>query len=215
MIYDAVTNNHGLPHNPIKALIGPRPIGWISVLSAQGELNLSPYSFFNMMGQDPTLVAFSSVGYKDAIAFVEESKEFVCNIVTWDLREEMNKTSANLPRGESELVHAGLTTAPSHFIKTPRVAEASAALECRWIQTIQPSTVDGQKMDQYIILGQVMGVFIDDRFIQDGRVDTAAMRPIMRAGYFDYFVATPETRFSIVRPSMASGSAPPPQEQAS
>ena len=214
MIYDAVTNNHGLPHNPIKALIGPRPIGWISVLSAQGELNLSPYSFFNMMGQDPTLVAFSSVGYKDAIAFVEESKEFVCNIVTWDLREEMNKTSANLPRGESELVHAGLTTAPSHFIKTPRVAEASAALECRWIQTIQPSTVDGKKMDQYIILGQVMGVFIDDRFIQGGLVDTAAMRPIMRAGYFDYFVATPETKFSIVRPSMTPGSAAPPQEQA-
>jgi flavin reductase (DIM6/NTAB) family NADH-FMN oxidoreductase RutF len=214
VIYDAVINNHGLPHNPIKALIGPRPIGWISALSAKGELNLSPYSFFNMVGQNPTLVAFSSVGYKDAIAFVEESKEFVCNIVTWDLREEMNKTAANLPRGESELAHAGLTTAPSHFIKTPRVAEASAALECRWVQTIQPSTVDGQKMDQYIILGQVMGVFIDDRFIQDGLVDTAAMRPIMRAGYFDYFVATPETKFSIARPQRASRNAPPTHEQA-
>ncbi|WP_028601125.1 flavin reductase family protein [Ottowia thiooxydans] len=212
MIYDAVINNHGLPHNPIKALIGPRPIGWISAISDKGELNLSPYSFFNMLGQNPTLVAFSSAGYKDAIAFVEKSKEFVCNIVTWDLRDEMNKTSTNLPRGESELAYAGLTTAPSHFIKTPRVAEASAALECRWVQTIQPSTVDGQKMDQYIILGQVMGVYIDDQFIQNGLVDTAAMRPIMRAGYFDYFVATPETKFSIARPPKVALRAPHQQQ---
>ncbi|TDR93738.1 flavin reductase family protein [Enterovirga rhinocerotis] len=203
MFYDAVANDHGLRHNPIKALIGPRPIGWITALSAKGELNLSPYSFFNMVGENPTIVAFSSTGYKDAVAFVDETKEFVCNLVTWDLREHMNLTAAPLPRGESEVAHAGLTTIPSRFVKPPRVAEAPAALECRLLQTIRLETVEGAAMDQYLVLGQVMGIFIDDRFVSDGMVDTAAMRPIMRGGYHDYFVATPETKFSMTRPTKA------------
>lgn len=201
MFYDAVANDHGLRHNPIKALVGPRPIGWITALSAKGELNLSPYSFFNMMGENPAIVAFSSTGYKDAVAFVDETKEFVCNLATWDLREHMNQTSAPFPRGVSEVPHAGLTTAPSRLVKPPRVAEAAAALECRWLQTIRLSTVEGEPMDQYLVLGQVMGVFVDDRFVVDGLVDTAAMRPIMRSGYHDYFVATPETKFSLKRPT--------------
>lgn len=203
MFFDAVTNDHGLPHNPVKALIGPRPIGWITALSAKGELNLSPYSFFNAMGENPFIVAFSSNGYKDAVAFIDETKEFCCNLATWDLREHMNRTSAPLPRGESEVPYAGLTTAPSRLVKVPRIAEAAAALECRWLRTIQIETVEGRAMEQYMVLGQVMGVHIEDRFIVDGLVDTAAMRPIMRAGYADYFVATPETRFSITRPTRA------------
>ena len=203
MFFDAVANDHGLPHNPMKALIGPRPIGWITALSAQGELNLSPYSFFNAMGENPFVVAFSSNGYKDAVAFIDETKEFVCNLATYDLREEMNRSSAPLPRGESEVAYAGLTTAPSRLVKVPRIAEASAALECRWLRTIQIETVEGRAMDQFLVLGQVMGVHIEDRFIVDGLVDTAAMRPIMRGGYADYFVATPETKFSMPRPTRA------------
>ena len=203
MFFDAVVNDHGLPYNPVKALIGPRPIGWITAQSAKGELNLSPYSFFNAMGENPFIVAFSSNGYKDAVAFIDETKEFVCNLATFDLREQMNLTSAPLPRGESEVSHAGLTTVPSRLVSVPRLAEAAAALECRWLQTIQLRTVEGNAMDQYLVLGQVMGVHIEDRFIVDGRVDTAAMRPIMRAGYNDYFVATPETKFSIRRPTRA------------
>ncbi len=200
MFYDAVANDHGLPFNPIKALIGPRPIGWITAQSAKGELNLSPYSFFNAMGDNPPIVAFSSLGYKDAVAFIDETKEFCCNLATYDLREEMNLSSAPLPRGESEVPHAGLTTAPSRIVKVPRIAEAAAALECRWLRTIQLETVEGVRMDQFLVLGQVVGVHIEDRFIVDGMVDTAAMRPILRGGYHEYFVATPETKFAMNRP---------------
>ncbi|MDB5559770.1 MAG: flavin reductase [Enterovirga sp.] len=203
MFYDATRNDHGLRHNPMKALIGPRPIGWISALNAKGELNLSPYSFFNAVAESPVVVAFSSNGYKDAVAFVDETKEFVCNLATYDTREAMNLTSAPLPRGQSELAFAGLTAAPCNLVKAPRVAEAPAALECQWLRTIQLEDRDGRKMDQYLVLGQVIGVHIDDRFIKDGLVDTAAMRPIMRSGYMDYFVATPETKFSIQRPKGA------------
>ena len=200
MFFDATTNDHGLRHNPMKALIGPRPIGWISAVNGKGEANLSPYSFFNAVGENPFIVAFSSNGYKDAVAFIDETKEFVCNLATYDTRDAMNLTSAPLPRGESEFSHAGLTEAPCRMVKAPRVAEAPAALECKWLRTIQLETVDGRKMEQYLVLGQVVGVHIDDRFIVDGLVDTAAMRPIMRGGYMDYFVATPETKFSIQRP---------------
>ena len=203
MFYDATKNDHGLRHNPMKALIGPRPIGWISALNRKGEVNLSPYSFFNAFGENPFIVGFSSTGYKDAVAFVDETKEFVCNLATYDTREAMNLTSAPLARGESELAFAGLTPAPCNLVKPPRVAEAPAALECQWLQTIQLADRDGRKLEQYLVLGQVIGVHIEDRFITDGLVDTAAMRPIMRSGYMDYFVATPETKFSIQRPKGA------------
>ena len=203
MFFDATTNDHGLPHNPLKALIGPRPIGWISALNRKGEVNLSPYSFFNAVAENPFIVAFSSNGYKDAVAFVDETGEFVCNLATWDLREAMNRTSAPLERGRSEFAYAGLTEAPSRLVKPPRVAEAAAALECKRLDTIRLRTLEGTPMDQYLVLGQVVGVHIEDAFIRDGRVDTAAMRPIMRGGYMDYFVATPETKFSIERPKRA------------
>ena len=203
MFYDAAVNDHGLPHDPLKALVGPRPIGWITAMNARGELNLSPYSFFNAVGENPFVVAFSSYGYKDAVAFIDETREFVCNLATFDLREEMNRSSAPLPRGSSEIEYAGLTTAPSRLVRPPRLAEAAAALECKWLRTIQLETLAGERMEQYLVLGQVVGVHIEDRFVVNGLVDTAAMRPIMRGGYHDYFVATPETKFSIKRPTRA------------
>jgi flavin reductase (DIM6/NTAB) family NADH-FMN oxidoreductase RutF len=201
MFYETAKRNHGLPHDPIKAIVGPRPIGWISAINAQGQVNLSPYSFFNAVAERPPIVAFSSVGYKDAVAFIEETREFVCNLATYDLREAMNQTSAPLPRGSDEMSFAGLKAEPSRLVTPPRVAGVAAALECKWLSTTQLETLEGTKMDQYLVLGQVVGVHIDDRFIVDGLVDTAAMRPIMRAGYMDYFVATPETRFALKRPS--------------
>ena len=201
MFFDAELNDHGLPHSPMKALVGPRPIGWITAMSAAGEVNLSPYSFFNAMGEGPFVVAFSSSGYKDAVAFIDETKEFVCNLATWDLREAMNKTSAPLPRGRSEAEYAGLAMAASRMVRPPRVADSPAALECKWLRTIRLETLAGAAMDQYLVLGQVVGVHIDDRFLVDGIVDTAAMRPIMRAGYHEYFVATPETKFALTRPT--------------
>ncbi len=198
MFYE-VAAGHGLPHDPFKALVAPRPVGWISTISARGEVNLSPYSFFNALSDRPHIVGFSSDGLKDAMTFAQETGEFVCNLATYDLREEISATSAPLPRGTSELDHAGLTAAPSRLVRPPRVAEAPAALECRYLRTIRLDPLEGEGR-YYLVLGQVVGVYIDDRFIVDGLVDTAAMRPIARAGYRDYVAATPETRFAITRP---------------
>ena len=200
MFYDSNPKAHGLAHDPFKALVAPRPIGWITAISARGEVNLSPYSFFNAFSDQPNMVAFSSNGRKDALAFIEETGEFVCNLATFDLREAVNATSAPLARGENEMDHAGLTAAPSRVVKPPRVAEAPAALECKWLKTVPLEPLGGGPAAYYLVIGQVVGVYIDDRFIQNGMVDIAAMQPIMRAGYRDYFVATPETKFTMTRP---------------
>ncbi|MGU3539760.1 flavin reductase family protein [Methylobacterium sp. A54F] len=196
MHYDP--ENRTLPHNPLKALVAPRPIGWISAMDRAGRLNLAPYSFFNAVADD--MVAFSSSGRKDAMTFAEEGGEFVCNLATYDLREAMNATSAPLPRGESEFAAAGLTTAPSARVRPPRVAAAPAAIECRWVQTIPLVGLDGREPTNFLVIGQVVSVYVDDRFVVDGLVDTGAMRPIMRGGYFDYFAVTPESRFAMHRP---------------
>ena len=125
----------------------------------------------------------------------------MCILATWDLREAVNTSSAPFPRGDSEIPHAGLTEAPSRLVRPPRVAAAPAAIECKHVRTIQLETMEGITLDQYLVIGQVVGVHIEDRFIVNGVVDTAAMRPIMRAGYMDYFAATPETKFSLRRPT--------------
>lgn len=200
MFYAPGSSGHGLAHDPFKAIVTPRPIGWITAMSAKGEINLSPYSFFNAISDNPHMVAFSSGGRKDAVTFVEETKEFVCNLATFDLRDQMNATSAVLPRGENEMIHAGLTPAPSRIVAPPRVSEAPAALECRWLQTVPLVPLDGVDPAYWLVIGQVVGIHIDDHYIVDGLVDTAAMRPIARAGYRDYFVSTPETKFSLRRP---------------
>jgi flavin reductase (DIM6/NTAB) family NADH-FMN oxidoreductase RutF len=200
MFYDVAKRNHGLPHDPFKALVAPRPIGWITAVNSRGDVNLSPYSFFNAVSDRPPMVAFSSEGMKDAVSFIGETGEFVCNLATWDLREAMNMTSAPLPRGRSEMEFAGLAAAPSQFVKPPRVADAPAALECRHLQTVPLVPLDGGDAPYFLVVGQVVGVYIDDRFIIDGIVDTAARRPITRAGYRDYFVVTPENKFAMTRP---------------
>jgi flavin reductase (DIM6/NTAB) family NADH-FMN oxidoreductase RutF len=200
MFYEVAKRDHGLPHDPFKALVAPRPIGWITAVSTKGEINLSPYSFFNAVSDLPPMVAFSSLGKKDALTFIEETGEFVCNLATWDLRDAMNETSAPLARGHNEMAHAGLTAAPSRFVKPPRVADAPAAIECRHMQTVPLTPLSGGEARYFLVIGEVVGVYIDDGFIVDGFVDTAAMRPITRAGYRDYFVATPETKFSMTRP---------------
>jgi flavin reductase (DIM6/NTAB) family NADH-FMN oxidoreductase RutF len=200
LFYEPRKRNHGLPHDPFKAIVAPRPIGWISSMNAQGEINLAPYSFFNGISGNPPMVMFSSEGRKDSLAFVEETGEFVCNLATWELREQMIATSGPYPRGVDEMKEAGLEAAPSVLVRPPRVRAAPCALECKWLQTVPLHDIDGARIDRYVVFGQVVGVHIDERFIRDGLLDTAALRPIARAGYHDYFVATPETRFSIRRP---------------
>jgi len=188
-----------LPHDPFKAIVAPRPIGWITSMSAKGEVNLAPYSFFNGVNSRPNLVMFASEGHKDSVAFIEETGEFVCNLATFDLREQMNETSAPMARGMNEMVRAGLEPAPSRLVKPPRVAASPCALECRMTQIVAMHGIDGTPLDSHVVFGQVVGVYIDDRFVKDGILDTAAMRPIARCGYNEYAVV--DSLFSMVRPS--------------
>lgn len=197
MHYDAA--QPGLAHDPFKAIVAPRPIGWITALSAKGEINLSPYSFFNAVSSRPNIVMFSSEQKKDAVSFIEETGEFTCSLATMALAQQMNLTSAPLPRGESEYDHAGLVMAPSKFVKPPRVAASPAALECKLLSIQQLKDLDGNEVPRWMVLGQVVGVFIDDRYIVDGRFDTAGANPIARCGYADY--AEVDSLFSITRPA--------------
>ena len=199
MIYSATKDDLGFAHDPFKAIVAPRPIGWITALSAKGEVNLSPYSFFNAISSRPNIVMFSSENKKDAVAFVEETGEFTCSLVTKALAQPMNLTSAPLPRGESEYAHAGLTMAPSRFVKPPRVAGTPAALECKLLSIQQLHDLDGNVVPRWMVLGQVVGTFIDDAFVKEGRFDTAGANPIARCGYADYAEVT--SLFSITRPA--------------
>jgi flavin reductase (DIM6/NTAB) family NADH-FMN oxidoreductase RutF len=178
----------GLTYDPFKAIIAPRPIGWISARSLGGEINLSPYSFFNAMGGRPNIVAFSSEGSKDAISFAAESGEFVCNFVTEDMLQKMNATSAPLARGENEFLHAGLTMAKCELVKAPRVAESPSALECKVLQIVSPNDLSGKPAGCHIVIGQVVGVHIDEQFVENGILSTARMRPLARCGYDEYAV---------------------------
>ncbi len=198
MFYETVKNDHGLPHDPFKAIVAPRPIGWITSMSAKGEINLAPYSYFNGVSSRPPCVMFSSEGHKDSVSNVEETKEFVCNLATWELREEVNLSSATFPRGVNEMEQAGLEPAPSRLIKPPRVARAPCAMECKLLQIVPLNDVSGKFLDRYVVLGQVVGVHIDDRFLNNGLLDTAAMRPIARCGYHEYAVI--ERLFEMTRP---------------
>src|ERR1700693_3027099 len=201
MFYDTAKNNHGLPRNPLKAIVAPRPIGWITSMSAKGEINLAPYSFFNAVSDNPPIVLFSSEGPKDSLVFVEETKEFVCNLATFNLRAAVVDTSEDLPRGVNEMEKSGLAAAPSRLVRPPRVAASPCALECRLLQVIDLKDLQGRPSTRYVAFGQVVGVHIDDRFIKDGRLDTAAMQPIARCGYNDYAVV--DKVFPMVRPRLA------------
>ncbi len=190
-----------LPHDPFKALISPRPVGWISTVSPQGEVNLAPYSFFNAFSGAPPLVGFSSEGFKDSASFAQESGEFVWNLASYDLRFEMNATSAPLPRGASEFEHAGLATAPSKIVKAPRVAASPASLECKVTQVVRLNDMTGAQTDRYLVLGQVVGVHLDEKYLRDGIMDITLMKPIARCGYQDYAVV--DKVFSVKRPAGA------------
>jgi len=198
MFYDTQTNGHGLPHDPFKAIVAPRPIGWISSLGADGSVNLAPYSFFNAFSSRPPIVGFASEGPKDSVSFIAETREFVCNLVTLDLRNEMNATSAPLPRGTSEFIHAGLETAPSTLVKPPRVKASPVALECKLVEIKELTDSDGNSVNSFLVLGHVVGIYINEAYIKEGRFDIVAAGTIARCGYTDYAVV--DDLFSITRP---------------
>ncbi len=197
MFYDARTKAP-LKHDPVKALIAPRPIGWISTLSREGVANLAPYSFFNLVASGPSIVAFSSAGRKDSQTNAEQTGEFVCNIASFDQREAVNSSAATLPPEVDEFALTGLGTLPSQMIKPPRVKGAPAHLECVYLQTVPLFSKDGVRNGFDLVLGEVVGVHIDDQFVKEGLVDTAAMRLIARLGYLDYSVT--DEVFAMRRP---------------
>ena len=179
---------HGLPHDPFNAIVGPRPIGWISSQDSDGQLNLAPYSFFNAFNYTPPLIGFASVGAKDTLRNIEQTGEFVWNLTTRDLAEQMNLSSAPLPPGVSEFERAGLATAPSRIVQVPRVAASPVSFECRRSQIIQLQSAAGEPVDSWLILGEVVGVHIDETLLVNGIYDTAAARPVLRGGgASDYF----------------------------
>ena len=206
MFYEPHKKNHGLAKNPFNSLIIPRPIGWISSIDTAGVFNLAPYSFFNAVCYQPPTVMFSagvgtgSDGMKDSQRNIETSGEFVCNLATWETRDQMNQTSASLPPEYDEIELAGLTTLPSLLVKTPRIAEAPVHLECRYLKSIDiPCWEEAGKY--VMILGEVIGVHIrDDLITVDGLIDVAKMRPIGRLGYNDYTRVDGETIFALTRP---------------
>ena len=192
---------HGLPHDPFNAIVGPRPIGWISSHDSAGALNLAPYSFFNAFNYTPPIVGFASIGYKDTVRNVEQTGEFVWNLATRDLAEAMNQTCAAVPPEVDEFTLAGLTPVASRVISVPRVAESPVSFECRVTQIVQLQGVDGEKVPTWLVLGEVVGVHIAQAMLKDGIYDTANAGHILRGGGpADYFAVGPEGLFRMHRP---------------
>ena len=192
------------PHDPFKGVIVPRPIGWVSTMSRAGELNLAPYSYFNGFNSWPQIVGFASESMKDSASFAIETGEFVWSMATWALRDQMNATSAGLPRGQSEFEYAGLATAPCRLVRAPRVAESPAAMECKLTQVVRVLDMDGRETGGVVVYGQVVGMHLDERCLKNGRFDLAAVQPIARCGYDEYAVV--ERVFSMKRPDSGGNS---------
>ncbi len=191
---------HGLPHDPFNAIVGPRPIGWIASRDSAGVLNLAPYSFFNAFNYTPPIIGFASTGWKDTVRNIEATGEFVWNLATRELAEQMNASCAAVPPEVDEFVLAGLGTAPSRIVGVPRVAAALVSFECRLSQLIRLQSAAGSAVDTWLTLGEVVGVHIAEHLLVDGIYDTAAARPILRGGGpADYFELG--ERFKMRRPA--------------
>ncbi|BAF88982.1 conserved hypothetical protein [Azorhizobium caulinodans ORS 571] len=195
------TKGHGLPHDPLNAIIGPRPIGWVSTRGKDGSINLAPYSFFNAFNYKPPIIGFSSTSPKDSLRNVQETGEFVWNIVTRDLVGRMNDTSAPLPYGQDEFERAGLTKIESRLVNVPRVAESPVQFECKVADIHQLRSASGAPIQAWLVLGEVIGVHIAPHLLKDGIFDTFGAGIVLRAGGpTAYAAVTPETRFDLERP---------------
>jgi flavin reductase (DIM6/NTAB) family NADH-FMN oxidoreductase RutF len=203
MFYNTDENNHGLPFNPFKSCIVPRPIGWITSLDKRGNLNLAPYSYFNAVSDVPPMIIFSTTtkhhdgAWKDTLKNVEETKEFVVNIATWDLQQEVNITSTDFDRGVNEIEMVQLSTVPSKLIKPPRIQDSPIHLECVYHQSVQLPVIDNKHTNR-IVIAKVVGIHIKDEVIVDGKIDVTRFKPIARLGYMEYSVV--DGKFEMERP---------------
>ena len=201
MFYEPA-RGHGLPRDPFKACVAPRPIGWISTVSTAGKVNLAPFSYFNALLDDPPIVMFScngnhaDGGIKDTAKNAIETGEFVYNMATWELRGEMNASSAGVGREVDEFELAGLEKAESRIVAAPRVARSPIQFECKTTKVVE---LPGNKVDATVVFGEVVGIHIDDSALVDGMVDLTRLKPIARLGYMQYAVV--EEVFEIERPS--------------
>lgn len=198
MFYKA-EDHHGLAHNPFKAIVAPRPIGWISTCDKNGNPNLAPYSFFNGICDAPMMVMFASGGMKDSAQLAADTGEFTFNYVSHAMKHQMNISSGPYARGDNEFEAAGLEMVPGETVSCPRVKGVPAALECKTVGLVQPDTLEGTKASYILVLGQVTGIYIDDTMIANGRFDLKKADPILRAGYHDY--VTTNELFELVRPT--------------
>ena len=192
MYYETDKNDHGLRYNPLKACVVPRPIGWLTTISAAGVVNLAPFSFFNLLSYDPPFLMFSAGTHeadgtrKDSVANVEATGEFVYNMATWAQKDQMNKTAMIVERGVDEMAAAGLDPLPSRLVRPPRVKGSPVHFECRLHEVI---TLPGNKpsSEHHLVIGRVVAVHIDDAALTtDGMIDLVKIRPIARLGYKDY-----------------------------
>lgn len=195
------SQGHGLPFDPFNAIVGPRPIGWISTQDTSGKVNLAPYSFFNAFNYRPPIIGFCSIGWKDSVRNIQETGDFVWNLATRPLAEAMNLTSTPAPPEVDEFEVAGLTKAASQLVAPPRVAESPVAFECRLTQLVHLQNASGADIPSWVVFGEVVGIHIARALLKNGVYDTAAGQPILRAGGAGgYFEVRPEAAFEMVRP---------------
>ncbi|MHB1587887.1 MAG: flavin reductase family protein [Acidiferrobacteraceae bacterium] len=196
------SQGHGLPHDPIGSIIGPRPIGWISTDSGEGRRNLAPYSFFNLFNYRPGIIGFASCGYKDTLRNAERTGEFVWNLVTRALAERMNATSATVASDIDEFDFCGLTSLPSVRVAAPRVAESPVNLECKVTQIIQLHDRSGDALSTWLVMGEIVGVHIAHHLLRDGLYVIADAAPVLRGGgRTDYFEIQPGALFRMNQPA--------------
>ena len=200
MFYEPRKRDHNLPHDPFKSLVTPRPIGWISTLSTGGVANLAPYSFFNAISERPFLVAFSSQTMKDSAINARDTGEFVCNIVSKDDTAAMNQSSGAYPPEVDEFEKAGLEKEASRLVKAPRIKGIAAALECKTTALLPLAGLDGVPGPYTLVIGEVVGIHIDERILKDGFVDPLAFKALARLGYMQYSAV--ESVFSLDRPQV-------------
>ena len=203
MFYEPI-KGHPFIENPFNALVFPRPIGWISTFSKRGNVNLAPYSFFNDIAYEPPQVMFAATayhsqgGFKDSIANILATKEFVVNLATKKLRNKVNQSSINAPQLIDEFKLCNLKKRKSKIVRVPSVAESPVNLECRLLKKINLKTKYHNKNQNKMIIGEVVGIYINDKFIKDGKINSIAMRAISRIGYSEY--SEVYSKFLMTRP---------------
>jgi flavin reductase (DIM6/NTAB) family NADH-FMN oxidoreductase RutF len=202
MFYRADTRDHGMRHDPFKAIVTPRPIGWIGTKGRDGSLNLSPYSFFNIVDDDPKIVMFSSGGRKDSARNAEETGFFTTSLASRNLIEKVNASSIAVPHGVNEFEIADLTPVFGQLVDAPYVGEAYVAMECVVTEVVNPRDRNGNRTESYMVFGEVLGIHIDERIIRDGRLDMSLAQPVGRMGYMDYSEASEV--FELIRPKPPS-----------